>query len=213
MQKTRRQILEILFDNEQATVDDIVAKLRNRRKDSITSVTVRHHLAKLQEEGLVSEPLMRHRSSPGRPSHIYELTNHGASFFPNNYQQMTAKLIAHMDQALPQSTFNVIIEGIADDLATEAEIPEGSTQERLEAVVNFLNSKGYEATWEATSAGYILHTQNCPYHHAAQANENLCQLDMRLVSRMLGIVPRLQSRISQGDDTCSYLIPYTESEQ
>ncbi len=212
MQKTRQQILEILFEQENATVDDIVSNLCEMRGGKITSVTVRHHLAKLQEEGLVSEPIMRHRSSPGRPSHIYKLTNHGASFFPNNYQQMTTKLITHLDNTLPQPTVNVIIEGIADDLASEAEIPEGTIQERLEAVVHFLNSKGYDARWESNREGHILHTQNCPYHHAAQSNEHLCQLDMRLIASMLGIIPRLQSRISQGDESCSYLIPYSDSE-
>ena len=207
MQETRRQILEILFDQGTATVDEIASELRQRRNDNITSVTVRHHLAKLQEEGLVSIPQMRHRASPGRPRHIYELTNHGTSFFPNNYEQMTTQFVEKIYATLPQSTANVIIEGIADDMAIEAGIPEGSLQERLEAVVNFLNSKGYDAGWEATATGFTLHTHNCPYHHAAQSNENLCQLDMRLISQMLGIIPRLQSRISQGDDSCSYHIP------
>jgi predicted ArsR family transcriptional regulator len=210
MQETRRQILEVLFEQEQATVDSIVSSLRSVRGDKITSVTVRHHLTKLQEEGLVSEPIMHHRSSPGRPSHIYELTNQGASFFPNNYQQMTTKLITHLDDKLPQSTINVIIEGVADDIASEADIPEGNLQERVQAVVDFLNGKGYHATWESTMYGFILQTNNCPYHHAAQTNEHLCQLDMHLISRMLGVVPRLQSRISQGDETCAYLIPYAE---
>lgn len=209
MQETRRQILEILFEHDNATVDDIVANLREVREDKITSVTVRHHLSRLQDEGLVSEPLTHHRSSPGRPSHIYKLTNHGASFFPNNYQQMTTKLINQIEKSLPESTVNVIIEGIADDIATEADIPDGPIQDRLQAVVDFLNRKGYDARWEASTQGYILHTQNCPYHHAAQVNENLCQLDMRLVSTMLGIIPRLQSRISRGDASCSYLIPHT----
>lgn len=211
MQETRRQILEILFDNEQSTVDDIVEALRQLRGDNITSVTVRHHLTRLQEEGLVSPPQMSHRASPGRPKHIYELTNHGASFFPNNYEQMATQLIEKMSNTLPQSTVNVILEGIADDIANEAQIPEGNIQSRLEAVVKFLNGKGYDAKWEANASGYILHTKNCPYHHIAQENESLCQLDMRLVSKMLGIVPRLQSRISQGDESCSYLIPHTEN--
>jgi DeoR family suf operon transcriptional repressor len=211
MQVTRRQILEILFENDHATVDEIVTCLRKRRGDKITSVTVRHHLARLQEEGLVSEPMMSHRSSPGRPQHIYELTNQGTSFFPNNYEEMTAQLLGKMSNTLPEAAVNVIIEGIADDLANSATIPEGNLRERLKAVVEYLNSKGYEATWETDGEGYILHTQNCPYHLAAQSNESLCQLDMRLVSKMLGIVPRLRSRITQGGDTCSYLIPYPES--
>jgi DeoR family transcriptional regulator, suf operon transcriptional repressor len=208
MQETRRQILEILFNNGKATVDEIASNLRQRRKDSITSVTVRHHLSKLQDEGLVSAPRMRRRSSPGRPHHIYQLTNHGSSFFPNNYEQMTIQLVKKINSQLSPSTANVILEGIADDMATEADIPEGNIEERLEAVVLFLNSKGYDAKWEANTNGFILSTSSCPYHHVAQESESLCQLDMRLISKMLGIVPRLQSRISHGDDICSFLIPH-----
>jgi len=212
MQETRRQILEILFESEQATVDEIVSNLRQLRGDKITSVTVRHHIARLQEEGLVSNPSMSHRPSPGRPRHIYELTNHGSSFFPNNYEQMTVQLLNKLNSTLPESTVNVIIEGIADDIANEACIPNGTLRERLDGVVEFLNHKGYEARWETGVGGFVLHTENCPYHHAAQNNESLCQLDMRLVSKILGVIPRLQSRISRGDETCSYLIPNAEKQ-
>ena len=208
MQETRRQILEILFNGGKATVDEIASNLRQRRKDSITSVTVRHHLSRLQDEGLVSAPHMRHRSSPGRPRHIYQLTNHGASFFPNNYEQMTIQLVKKINSQLPSSTANVILEGIADDMAIEADIPDGNLEERLEAVVLFLNSKGYDAKWETHTSGFILSTSSCPYHHVAQESESLCQLDMRLISKMLGTVPRLQSRISHGDDICSFFIPH-----
>lgn len=212
MQETRRQILEILFDHGKVTVDEIASNLRKIRDDNITSVTVRHHLTKLQEDGLVSAPLTRHRSSPGRPRHIYKLTNHGASFFPNNYEQMTIQLVKKMNAQLSPSTTNVILEGIADDMAIEANIPEGSMKERLESVVLFLNSKGYNATWEENTTGYTLSTCSCPYHHVAQESESLCQLDMRLISKMLGTVPRLQSRISQGDDMCAFFIPYNDTQ-
>lgn len=211
MQETRRQILEILFNHGKATVDEIALILRQRREDTITSVTVRHHLSRLQEDGLVSTPRMRHRTSPGRPRHIYELTNHGTSFFPNNYKQMTIQLVKKINAQLSPSTANVIIEGIADDMAIEADIPEGNIQERLEAVVLFLNSKGYDAKWESYPTGYVLSTHSCPYHHVAQESESLCNLDMRLISKMLGIVPRLQSRISEGDDTCAFFIPHIDT--
>ena len=69
MQETRRQILEILHERREATVDDIVIDLSALR-GSITSVTVRHHLTKLQDEGLVDNPQMQHRATPGRPQHI-----------------------------------------------------------------------------------------------------------------------------------------------
>src|SRR5689334_13769471 len=143
MQETRRKILEILRERSEATVDDIVGDLE-RLRGSITSVTVRHHLAKLQEEGLVNIYEMRHRSSPGRPQHVYALTQQGVSFFPNNYQVLAQKLLSQVKKQFPNQV-NVIMEGLADSMADEADIPHGSMRERLDAVVDYLNLHGYKA--------------------------------------------------------------------
>lgn len=207
MQETRRQILGILRERREATVDDIVADLEMLR-GSITSVTVRHHLAKLQEDGLVDSPQMLHRPTPGRPQHIYVLTEQGNSFFPNNYHNLAANLLKEMKATLPEKQVNVIIEGIADNMSTEAAIPsDRSLRERLDKVVDYLNSQGYEANWDVHQDGFVLVTRNCPYHDVEHEDEMLCKMDMRLISNMLGIVPRLLSRIARGDDECAYFIP------
>jgi DeoR family transcriptional regulator, suf operon transcriptional repressor len=206
MQETRRKILDILKERSEATVDDIVGDLE-RLRGSITSVTVRHHLAKLQEEGLVDIHEMRHRSSPGRPQHVYALTEQGVSFFPNNYQVLANHLLSQLKQQLAPNQVNVIMEGVADNMAEDACIPNGTMHERLDAVVEYLNHHGYTASWDTHQNGYVLQTANCPYHHIAQENEMLCTMDMRLISKMLGVVPRLLSRVSGGDEICSYLIP------
>ena len=206
MQETRRKILDILKERSEATVDDIVGDLE-RLRGSITSVTVRHHLAKLQEEGLVDIHETRHRSSPGRPQHVYALTEQGVNYFPNNYLDLSAHLLKQIKSQLSPAQVNVIIEGVADNMAVDAEIPSGTIRERLDAVVDYLNHHGYKASWEAQQGGYVLQTSNCPYHQIAQENEMLCTMDMRLISKMLGVVPRLLSRVSGGDEICSYLIP------
>jgi predicted ArsR family transcriptional regulator len=206
MQETRRKILDILKERGEATVDDIVGDLE-RLRGSITSVTVRHHLAKLQDEGLVDIHEMRHRSSPGRPQHVYALTEQGVNYFPNNYLDLSAHLLKQLKSQLSPAQVNVIIEGVADNMAADAEIPSGTIRERLDAVVDYLNHHGYKASWEAQQGGYVLQTSNCPYHQIAQENDMLCTMDMRLISKMLGVVPRLLSRVSGGDEICSYLIP------
>lgn len=207
MQETRRQILEILRDRAEATVDDIVLDLEVLR-GSITSVTVRHHLAKLQEDGLVADAQMRHRSSPGRPQHIYILTERGTAYFPNNYPDLAINLLQQIKSTLPAKQVNVIIEGVADNMAKEASLSDcENLQERLDKAVEYLNAHGYEANWKSHQDGFVLETTNCPYHKIAQDDQALCQLDMRLISQMLGVVPRLLSRISDGDEACSYLIP------
>lgn len=207
MQETRQQILEILKERGEATVDELVSDLGARR-GLITAVTVRHHLAILQDDGLVDSPQMRHRSSPGRPQHIYALTEQGIAHFPNNYQTLAVNVIRQLQYNLPAQQVNVIIEGVADAMANDLSLVSYATmREKLDAVVEYLNTHGYDAGWRVDGGGYMLHTSNCPYHHIAQESDALCRMDMRLIARMLGVVPRMVSRVAEGAETCSYFIP------
>jgi predicted ArsR family transcriptional regulator len=207
MQPTRRHILDILKDRGQATVDDIVFELQ-RRRGSITPVTVRHHLLRLQQEELITTPDLRRRTSPGRPQHVYSLTQKARDLFPNNYQRLALGLLTQLQKQLPPEGVNVILEGVADQMADEAAVSATSMPERLEMVVDYLNRSGYEAYWEAGVDGYLLHTNNCPYHQIAeQGATHLCDMDMRLVSALLGVVPRRKAYVGDGDDSCSYFIP------
>ena len=206
MQETRRYILEILKRRRQATVDDIVEELQKRR-GSITAVTVRHHLKLLQEEDLITSPEMRRRTSPGRPQYIYTLTDKAREHFPNNYQRLAEGLLEELQKRLPPEGVNVILEGVADQMAVEACIPEGDLMDRLDIVVDYLTDRGYEAHWEQSADGYVLFTSNCPYHHISEHNMSLCEMDMRLISSLLSVVPRRITHMTDGDETCSYLIP------
>lgn len=207
MQETRRHILDILRDRGQATVDEIVEALQARRGKDITAVTVRHHLTRLQQDELITEPELRHRTTPGRPQHVYTLTQKAQSVFPNNYQQLVAGLLAQLNSQFPSPQINVIFEGVADQLASQIFIPDVSREERLNIIVEYLTQQGYDAFWETTSEGIVIHTRNCPYHDVARGSEALCSMDLRLISVLTGVVPRRISRVSGGDNTCGYLIP------
>lgn len=207
MQETRQHILDILREQGEATVNELVTLLCERRNTQITAVTVRHHLGVLREEGLVEAPQMRHRDAPGRPRHVYSLTSQADALFPNNYQRLAAGLMQQIRQQLPDQQVNVIFEGLADAMAADACIPGGPLAERLTAVVAYLNEQGYNAEYETTDGGYILRTCNCPYHHLARQEQSLCQMDMRLVASLLGVTPRMCSRVAEGDSACTYFIP------
>lgn len=212
MQETRQQILDILKTHQMLTVDKIVDALREKRGDNITAVTVRHHLSILQADGFIETPEMKHRNAPGRPQYLYALTERGYAQFPTNYQKLAEGLLRQMGRHVHEDTVNVILEGIADDMMNEADIPDGALSDRLDAVVDYLTNHGYNARWERASQedAYLLYMDNCPYHHLSHQDETLCHLDMRLISKMLGVVPRFVSRIALGDKTCAYLIPDKE---
>lgn len=212
MQETRRYILEVLRERGESTVDDLVIELRKRRGDKITAVTVRHHLTELLKDNLITHPQLRHRGSPGRPQHIYALTPQARNLFPNNYHALASNLLAQITEQLPRSQVNVIMEGVADRMAGQASIPPLPLKERLERVIAYLNEHGYSAAWEEHADGYVLRTTNCPYHHLNHSEQYLCEMDMRLVASLLGVVPRLLSRMSRGDLNCSYLIPALSNE-
>jgi predicted ArsR family transcriptional regulator len=211
MQKTRQQIIDILNHHGRATVQEIVKQLRQRRGDYITAVTVRHHLNLLQGQNLISTIDTRHQNKPGRPQHIYELTEAAQDHLPSNYQHLIINLIERLEQQLEPTQVNVIFEGIADSMAAKVDLSlleRLETHQRLEAVAEYLNSHGYDATWEHSERGFLLHTSNCPYHEVAKENDVLCQMDLRLISALMGIVPRRQSLVSCGEATCSYLFPH-----
>ncbi|MEO0562380.1 MAG: hypothetical protein AAF125_09705 [Chloroflexota bacterium] len=209
MQKTRQQIIDVLNHLGKATVQEIVDELHHIRGDQITPVTVRHHLNLLQKENLICCPEHKHRSKPGRPQHIYKLTDKAHDHLPTNYQNLTENLLLELRKRLPPAEVNVIIEGVADDMAAVADINTTSAEERMDMVVEYLDQQGYDASWETTDNAFVLHTSNCPYHEVAQHDDALCKMDMRLITRLVGVVPRRTALVAEGCATCSYEFPKT----
>ncbi len=203
MQKTRQKILDYLRQQGEATVEEL-----SRALDDLTPVTVRHHLDVLRSEDLVAAPEVRHRATPGRPRYVYTLTERARESFPKNLGTLTGHMISHLKETMPPAQINVFFEGLAARMATDME--PGPVNEplerRLERAVAHLSEHGYEARWEPHPRGYVLHTRNCPYTGIASDHQDLCLLDIRYISHLLGAVPRRLDFIPEGADSCSYLI-------
>ena len=203
MQATRQRILELLRDAHVLTVEELAEKLE------LTPVTVRHHLDILKTEGLVEVPEVRRRDAPGRPQYTFQLTPAALAFFPKNYQLFTNLMLSEIRDSMPQEQMERILSGVAVRMAAEANIPgpEAPAEERLQAAVDFLNSRGYVAEWERELDGtYVLRTHNCPYHEVSQQNTELCSMDLKLVTQLLGAETTRRERISTGGSCCSFVL-------
>jgi predicted ArsR family transcriptional regulator len=208
LQETRRYIIEILRQNGSCTVEKIVEALSERLGRKITTVTIRHHLERLRAEGLVHPPEICRRDTPGRPQYSYALTTQAYEYFPNNYAGFAAELLVQIKSRLPQQEVNVIMQEVANDMAVHAHIPmDVPLHIRLDYVVNHLNSQGYMADWAEADGGYLLSTTNCPYERVAEHHAEVCNFDLRLISSMLGVVPRFVGKLRDGDTACQYFIP------
>lgn len=207
MQSKRREILKILKERGSATVDELSSEL------GITSVTVRHHLDVLRADGLLSEPSVRHRATSGRPQHAYSLTPKADTQFPKNYNGLALKLLDEVKSRYDAREVNVIFDGVANRLLSEAPRPAaGETlDERAERAMTFLNEQGYLARWERVDEGIIVHTCNCPYDGLADKHPELCSVDMNLIASLMGAAPERVCHMTEGGSSCSYLIKETSA--
>ena len=181
MQKTRESIIQILKSRGQATVDELSQELE------LTSVTVRHHLEILRHEGLVAPPQPLRRAGPGRPQHLYRLTDEASDLFPKNYDLLTTEVLREMTECLPPEEMDRALERIAERMARQASIPRDSDfSTQVEATVQFLNTLGFMATVEEVDNRFVLHIANCPYERVSRHRPEPCAIDTALLSQLLG---------------------------
>ncbi|MBI3242057.1 MAG: ArsR family transcriptional regulator [Chloroflexi bacterium] len=202
MQSKRQQIIDILKERGNATVETLSKEL------DISSVTVRHHLDVLRSEGLVNEPVVRRRATSGRPQHAYSLTLKAGELFPKSYDNLAAQLLDEVKARYDTREVNVLFEGMARRLLADAPHPvDGDTvEERFDRAVQFLNQKGYVARWEQNLGGVVIHTCNCPYEGLARKHPELCNMDFNLIASLTGFTPERVCHVTAGDGSCSYLI-------
>src|SRR3989442_1655540 len=157
MQRTRRQILNILKHRGKATVDELASEIL------LSSVTVRAHLAILDREGLVTFEEVR--GAVGRPYYAYSLTDRAEELFPNSYALLANCLIEGVAGAGGPEAVSRLFGETAERLAAaRAEQRQGkSLPELVELTARTLDELGSMASWQEEEGHFLIHQYNCPY--------------------------------------------------
>jgi predicted ArsR family transcriptional regulator len=202
MQSTRQEILDILRQNRQATVEDLAERL------GLTPMTIRHHLNVLQAQGLVVTAEVRRIQTVGRPRLVYSLTDAADELFPQGYGELAGHLVAELKEAMGPDETPRVFRRIADRIAGEVPppVPGRTFEERLAQVSLHLKRLGFLFTWTKTDEGYLLTNTNCPYRRVAQEHAELCAMDMMLLRRVLGVEPTQISHVREGATSCTCLL-------
>lgn len=203
MQETRQRILEIIKVRGQATVDELGAELR------LTPVTIRHHLEVLRSRGLIAPPKAIRKGGPGRPQHVYRLAEEADELFPKSYDRFAGAVLAELQERLDPDELEALIEGIAQRLAAQANLPpDGSLAERLNRALEYLNSLGYLASVDRGTGDRVrIHIANCPYERVATRFVHPCRVDLRLIGLLLEMPVDRVEMIVDGADCCTYVLP------
>lgn len=134
MQSTRQEILEILKQERQATVEDLAERL------DLTAMTIRHHLNVLQAQGLVVAAKVRRLQTVGRPRLVYTLTEAADELFPQGYSELARYLVSEVKETMGPSQMREVFQRMAERIAREAPhpAPGQSFEERLDQVARYL---------------------------------------------------------------------------
>lgn len=202
MQSTRQEILEILKEERQATVEDLAQRLE------LTPMTIRHHLNVLQAQGLVEAAKVRRSQKVGRPRLVYTLTEAADDHFPQSYSELARHLVSEVKETVGKEEARDIFLGVAERIASEAPPPvEGQTfEERLDQVSGFLEKHGFLVRWEKTDEGWVFTNINCPYRRVAQEHAEVCAMDAILIDRLLGVETYDMGKLRDGSAACSCLL-------
>lgn len=180
----RRHILEALKERNGATVAELAEML------DMAPVSVRHHLDILQADNLIRVERTARSGGVGRPQQIYALTDEAADYFPNNFAALAGKLVLRVKQVLPPEQVEGLFHQMACDLAQEFDstgMHELAAEGRVQRVAEFLNARGYLASYEPERDGadtFLIHKHNCPYAGVSDEHSELCLMDQALVDTL-----------------------------
>jgi len=202
MQITRQRIINWLRTQGQATVEELATEV------GLTHMAVRHHLNVLQAEDLIAVLRTKPRNRPGRPIQVYGLTNKARKLFPQQYLQLSNLLVNEIAEQIGKDTVSALFEAIADQIIAEAPAlsPNASIETRLNTLVTYLKEKGYAVEWRIENGQYTLYHFDCPYREFAQIHRDVCLLDQKVTTVLLGTQPHQESCIACNDDHCKYVL-------
>jgi predicted ArsR family transcriptional regulator len=206
MKNTREKILLTLLAFPESTINDLAIAA------GINGISVRHHLAALEADSLVTSSEERH--GVGRPRLVYSLTDKGVEKFPTSYLLLTKRLLSilkirySIDEII--ETFKSIGLTIAQD--SKPKYHGENFEKRLKILLNLLEDEGFLIQTEKSEEGVWLSSLNCPFYKIGLDHPEVCFIDQSLISEVLSAKVEKQSCIIQGDDRCTYWIPIPDKE-
>ncbi|WP_069657930.1 helix-turn-helix transcriptional regulator [Arcticibacter eurypsychrophilus] len=176
----------------------------------MTGEGARQQLIKLTEEGLLKATSIS--NGVGRPMQIYELTEHGNTYFPNNHAELSVELLNAIKDELGEAALEVVLvtrEKQAVKRYMEVLKDYQGLENILKAYTAMRSTEGYMAECIKESEHvYTLLENHCPIGAASSACSGFCHSDTRILQQVLGesVQIKQEHTIANGQRVCSYSI-------
>lgn len=204
MTSTKDKIIQVILKHQKVTINELADIV------GINPISVRHHILKLEGEGIVDSAEERH--GVGRPRRVYFLTESGQEQFPTRYLRLTNRLLERVKESFPSDVVGQLFmqmgEEMAEDMVSGQNMESLPMEDRLDLLKDVLKDEGFQVEWEKTQEAYQIRELNCPYFHIGQNHPEICEVDQKLISKMLAVPATKIQCLLDGDNFCTYVVPF-----
>jgi predicted ArsR family transcriptional regulator len=203
MGSTRNQVLNTLLNQNRCTINELAETFQ------ISPISIRHHISKLEVEGLVTSEEERH--GVGRPRRVYFLTNAGMEKFPSRYLNLSIRILEKLKETLPQKTVNKLLKEMATEMVSDQtaqiDISGLEIEERVELIQQLLMDEGFTVEVTSKDDGFEIKGTSCPYKHVGVDHPEICLVDETMITTVLATPIEKTHCVLDGDPYCCYLAP------
>ena len=209
---TRHRVASSILEHGPSTAAELAERL------GLTPAAIRRHLDTLLATGQVEgrEQRVYGPRGRGRPAKVFALTDAGRAGFYAAYDDLAIDSLGFLaETAGPDAVTRFAERRIAE--------VEGRYAKRLasaapgttpaQALAAALTDDGYVAAVLPSTQGEQLCQHHCPVAHVAEQFPQLCEVETRVFSRLLGVHVQRLATIAHGDGVCTTHVPRTTTER
>lgn len=198
---TREKIMMLLKKQGPMPIEGISKEL------NITSMGIRQHLLSLERKGLID--YVTKKQGIGRPAFLYRLTDKAKNLFPKSYHIFMLDTLRDIKKNDGRDKIDEIFKWrkmrLLDD--TKDVFSDKDLYEKIFVFMDYLESKGYLVELDENDNYYTLKEFNCPILLVAIEFNEACKHELQLYKDILGSEVKRQECITDGDLSCTYIIP------
>ncbi len=199
LSESRRRLLGEVMRRRQdgRTVEELAEAL------AVSRTAAQQHVTALERDGLLR--VAGQRSTGGRPSRTYTLTEAALELFPRSYARLADDMLRTVRDLYGEEGLERMLATMAEDLAEELapRLAGKDGEERLLEVAAILSELGYEANVDANGR---LRAVNCVFHQLARSSSAVCRYDHVLLAALLGEDVKQLSCITDGKAACVFAL-------
>ena len=201
-QRQQTLLQSLLHNRKGLTVDALAREL------DISRNAVNQHLSSLDVGGFIENTSLS--STGGRPSKIYTLSSKGLELFPRHYALFSQLLIQWIKLKLSDEQLSDCMTEMGEQVAQEFEsrVQKYATlNEQTTEVAKIMQELGYEAQSQLGSDSNEIIANNCVFHQLASKCNEVCQLDLSLMSQLLNVKVEQTECMVRDGQCCRFRIP------